>query len=33
MAGLVSGRTPEISLAGLTVDRYRPGNFNPGALP
>jgi D-amino-acid dehydrogenase len=32
MADLVSGRTPEISLAGLTVDRYRPGNFNLGAL-
>jgi len=28
MADLVSGRAPEISLAGLTVDRYRPGNFN-----
>ena len=28
MADLVSGRSPEISLAGLTVDRYRPGNFN-----
>jgi D-amino-acid dehydrogenase len=28
MADLLSGRAPEISLAGLTVDRYRPGNFN-----
>jgi len=32
MADLISGRAPEISLAGLTVDRYRPGNFNLGAL-
>jgi D-amino-acid dehydrogenase len=31
MADLVSGRAPEISLARLTVDRYRAGNFNPGA--
>jgi D-amino-acid dehydrogenase len=31
MADLISGRAPEISLAGLTVDRYRPGNFNLGA--
>ena len=30
MADLISGRNPEISLAGLTVDRYRRGNFNVG---
>jgi D-amino-acid dehydrogenase len=28
MADLLSGRTPDISLDGLTVDRYRRGNFN-----
>ena len=32
VADLITGRTPEISLTGLTVDRYRPGNFNVGAL-
>jgi D-amino-acid dehydrogenase len=32
MADLISGRTPEISLDGLTVDRYRPGNFNVGSI-
>jgi len=30
MADLISGRNPEISLAGLTVDRYWRGNFNVG---
>ena len=27
VADLISGRNPEISLAGLTVDRYARGNF------
>jgi D-amino-acid dehydrogenase len=27
MADLLSGRTPDISLDGLTVDRYAPGKF------
>ena len=27
MADLISGRTPDISLDGLTVERYRPGGF------
>jgi len=30
MADLISERNPGISLAGLTVDRYRRGNFNVG---
>ena len=32
MADLISGRTPEIDLTGLTIDRYRPGNFDAGKL-
>ena len=28
MADLISGREPEISLTGLTVARYQPGQFN-----
>ena len=31
MADLISGREPEIDLTGLTLDRYRPGNFDVGA--
>ena len=30
MADLISGREPEIDLTGLTIDRYRPGNFDTG---
>ena len=28
MADLISGRTPDISMEGLTVERYRPGHFD-----
>ena len=32
MADLISGRKPEIDLTGLTVDRYKPGNFDAGTI-
>jgi len=31
MADLISGRQPEISLQGLGMDRYLPGNFGVGS--
>ena len=32
MADLISGRQPEIDLTGLTIDRYKPGNFDAGTI-
>jgi D-amino-acid dehydrogenase len=32
MADLISGRQPEIDITVLTIDRYRPGNFDAGSI-